>query len=91
MARARDAGAEAGACSTETAAATAFGAFALTFMRTMYALEHRHPRFVLAFPAGCLLSNVYGFLARTWPFGLVELMWAGIATRRWREQAVGEK
>jgi hypothetical protein len=31
-----------------------------------------------------------GFLAGTWPFGLVELMWAGIAFRRWKGQAVGE-
>jgi hypothetical protein len=37
---------------------------------------------VLAFACGCALSSVYGFLAGTWPFGVVELVWAGIAVRR---------
>jgi len=66
---------------------TAFGAVALTFMMLMYALEHRGRRFVLAFACGCALSSVYGFLAGTWPFGVVEMVWAGIALRRWRELA----
>ena len=47
---------------------TLFGATAVTFMMVMYALERRHPGFVL----GCALSSVYGFLAGTWPFGVVE-------------------
>ena len=51
---------------------TAFGAAAVTFMVLMYALERRGPRFVLAFAVGCALSSVYGFLAGTWPFGIVE-------------------
>jgi len=61
---------------------TAFGAVAVTFMMVMYALEGRHRRFVLAFAAGCLLSSTYGFLSGAWPFGVLELVWAGIATRR---------
>jgi hypothetical protein len=48
----------------------------------MYALERRHEYFVLAFACGCALSSAYGFLAGTWPFGVVELIWAGIAVRR---------
>ena len=55
---------------------TAFGVAALTFMMLMYALERRDQRFVLAFALGCLLSSAYGFLAGTWPFGVVELTWA---------------
>jgi hypothetical protein len=51
---------------------TVFGATAVTFMMVMYALESRHPRFILAFACGCLLSSAYGFLAGTWPFGVVE-------------------
>jgi hypothetical protein len=51
---------------------TLFGASAVTFMMVMYALERRHPGFVLAFALGCALSSVYGFLAGTWPFGVVE-------------------
>jgi hypothetical protein len=63
---------------------TVFGVVALTFMMTMYALEHRGPAFVLAFALGCVLSSAYGFLAGTWPFGIVELVWATVALRRWR-------
>jgi hypothetical protein len=51
---------------------TLFGATAVTFMMVMYALERRHPGIVLAFALGCALSSVYGFLAGTWPFGVVE-------------------
>jgi hypothetical protein len=36
---------------------TLFGALAVTFMMLMYALEHRHRGFVLAFACGCLLSS----------------------------------
>jgi len=63
---------------------TAFGVAALTFMMLMYALERRHPSFVLAFAVGCLLSSVYGFLSGAWPFGVVELIWCGIAVGRYR-------
>jgi hypothetical protein len=62
---------------------TAFGAAALTFMMLMYALESRSDRFILAFGCGCLLSSAYGFLAGTWPFGVVEAIWAVIAFRRY--------
>ena len=62
---------------------TAFGVVVLSFMMLMYALERRGQGFVLAFACGCVLSSVYGFLAGTWPFGLVEAIWAGIALRRY--------
>ena len=68
---------------------TLFGAAAVTFMMLMYALERRGPRFILAFAGGCLLSSTYGFLAGTWPFGVVELIWAGIAIHRYREVRSG--
>jgi len=57
--------------------------FALTFMMVMYALERRHPSFVLAFAVGCLLSSAYGFVSGAWPFGVVELVWTGVAARRY--------
>ena len=63
---------------------TVYGVAAISFMMAMYALEHRDARFVLAFALGCLLSSVYGFLAGTWPFGVLEVVWAGIAVRRYR-------
>jgi hypothetical protein len=68
---------------------TLFGASALTFMMLMYALERRHRLFVLAFALGCALSSAYGFLAGTWPFGVVEAIWALIALRRYSALAVG--
>ena len=50
----------------------------------MYALERRGRRFVLGFAAGCVLSSGYGFLSGAWPFGVVELVWAYVALRRYR-------
>jgi len=38
---------------------------------------------VLAFALGCGLSSAYGFLAGTWPFGAVEVIWMLIALRRY--------
>ena len=38
---------------------------------------------LLAFAGGCVLSSAYGFLSGAWPFGVVELIWSGIAVRRW--------
>lgn len=63
---------------------TVFGALAVTFMVVMYALERRDRRYTLGFAAGCLLSSVYGFLAGAWPFGVVEVVWAGVAITRYR-------
>jgi hypothetical protein len=62
---------------------TVFGACAVTFMMLMYAFERRGRRFILAFTCGCALSSAYGFLAGTWPFGVVEAIWAAIAWRRY--------
>ena len=35
-------------------------------------------------PFGCALSSVYGFLAGTWPFGVVEAIWTAVALNRYR-------
>jgi hypothetical protein len=70
---------------------TAYGAAAVTFMMLMYALEGRGPGFVLAFACGCALSSSYGFLAGTWPFGVVEAIWTVIALRRYRDLRRDEK
>jgi hypothetical protein len=64
-------------------AVTVYGVCALTFMMGMYALESKGRRFILAFAAGCVLSSVYGFLSGAWPFGVVELIWSGVAMRRY--------
>lgn len=70
-------------------AVTIYGVCVLTFMMVMYALERRGPRFVLGFAFGCALSSLYGFLSGAWPFGVVELIWAGIALRRYRDATSG--
>lgn len=61
---------------------TAYGVTALTFMMLMYTLEGRHRYFIAAFAAGCALSSSYGFLSGSWPFGVIEAIWCGIAIRR---------
>jgi hypothetical protein len=67
-----------------------FGAAAVTAMLVCYALEARSHWFVLAFAMACLASSAYGFLQGAWPFGVVELVWSGVAVRRWwRRRAAG--
>lgn len=62
---------------------TWFGVLAVSTMLVAYALEERARAFVLLFAAGCGASSVYGFLAGTWPFGIVEGVWMVVAFRRW--------
>jgi hypothetical protein len=64
-------------------ALTLYGVAAVGSMLVFYALEARSHMFVLAFAAACLASSVYGFLQGAWPFGCVELVWSGVALRRW--------
>lgn len=62
---------------------TAFGLFAVVAMVVCYSLEERSRRYTLAFAVACLLGSAYGFLQGAWPFGAVEIVWAGIAVRKW--------
>jgi hypothetical protein len=61
---------------------TVYGVVVLSFMMLMYAFEHRHTGFVLAFALGCALSSSYGFASGAWPFGVVEAIWCAVALRR---------
>jgi hypothetical protein len=63
-----------------------FGAVAVGTMLICYALESRSAWFVLLFAVACLASSAYGFLQGAWPFGVVELIWSGVALRRWWER-----
>lgn len=65
-------------------ALTIFGLFSVSAMLFCYALEDRSPKFILAFAAACVLASIYGFLQGTWPFGVVEAVWAAVALLRWR-------
>ena len=60
-----------------------FGLFAVIAMLVCYALEKRSAWFILAFAASCVLGSAYGFLQGAWPFGMVEIVWSGVALRRW--------
>jgi hypothetical protein len=62
---------------------TVYGAISVTAMMVFYALEERWAGFILAFAGACVASSVYGFLQGAWPFGVVELLWSGVALRRW--------
>ncbi len=62
---------------------TLFGACAVTVMLIAYTLEHRAAAWVLVFALACAASSLYGWLAGTWPFGVVEGVWALVALRRW--------
>ena len=66
---------------------TVAGVIVLSFMMAMYALEGRGRHFVLLFAVGCALSFLYGFASGAWPFGIVELIWSGIAINRFRATA----
>lgn len=63
---------------------TVYGATVVTLMMVCYTLEARSRWFTLAFAVACLGSASYGFLAGTWPFGIVETVWALIAANKWR-------
>ncbi|MSP20641.1 MAG: hypothetical protein EXQ93_03785 [Alphaproteobacteria bacterium] len=65
---------------------TFFGLAAATAMLAFYALEDRGAVFILWFAAACLAASAYGFLQGAWPFGAVELVWAGVAVQRWRRR-----
>lgn len=69
---------------TGVMAITVYGVCAVSFMMVMYALEQRGRGFILGFAVGCVLSSLYGFLSGAWPFGVVELIWAGVAVFRYR-------
>ena len=60
-----------------------FGVFALSAMLLCYAMEARSHWFTLAFAAACCLASAYGFLQGSWPFGVLEVIWAVVALRRW--------
>ena len=62
---------------------TLFGLLSVSAMLVFYALEHRSHWLVLAFAGGCVVASVYGFLQGAWPFGVVELIWAAVAFKRW--------
>jgi hypothetical protein len=70
---------------------TLFGACAVSVMLLSYALERRSPWWVFAFALACVASSLYGWLAGTWPFGVVEGVWAVVAFHRWYKLRVEKR
>lgn len=66
---------------------TMFGAASAAAMVVSYAFERRHHAFTFAFAVACALSAVYAFLAGTWVFGVLEIIWFVIAMQRWMSHA----
>ena len=60
------------------------GSAAVAAMALFYALESRSPHFVLAFAAACVASSAYAVAIASWPFAVIELLWSGLALRRWQ-------
>lgn len=65
---------------------TLFGVATVSLMLVAYALEERARAFVMLFAGACGASSIYGFMAGTWPFGIVEAVWTVVALRRWRSR-----
>ena len=61
---------------------TAFGVVAAVVMVVSYGLEWRGPLWVATFAVGCVGAAVYAVLTGAWVFVALELVWAGLATRR---------
>lgn len=60
-----------------------FGAVAVSLMALFYAFEDRGSIFILLFALACLASSGYAVAIQSWPFAVIEFLWAGIALRRW--------
>src|SRR3989304_2458753 len=63
-----------------------FGSLAVGAMLLTYWLEEQGSVFILGFALAGAASPVYGWLAGTYPFGVIEAVWALIALRRWRRR-----
>ncbi len=64
-------------------ATEAFGFAAVASMVIMYALERRGSIYVLGFAVSCAAAALYAALIRSWPFAVVEAIWAIVALCRW--------
>lgn len=63
-----------------------FGLVSVSAMLAFYALEDRGHWYILAFGGACIGAAIYGFLQGAWPFGLIELIWSGVAVHRWHKR-----
>ena len=64
-------------------ALTSFGFVSISVMLLAYILEQRSTVWLFIFATACVTSSIYGWLAGTIPFGIVEIIWASFAYKRW--------
>lgn len=67
-----------------------YGSIALVIMMIFYMIENRSPIYTLLFGLMCITTSVYGFLAGTWPFGVIELAWFVVAVRKYLKIRYGQ-
>lgn len=60
-----------------------YGAAVVTAMMIFYTVESKSAVFTFFFGLMCIGTSAYGFLAGTWPFGVIEAVWAVIAFRKY--------
>lgn len=60
-----------------------YGVIALLAMLFFYSREGRGSVYTLLFALSCVASSVYGFLAGTWPFGIIEFIWFIFSFRKY--------
>jgi hypothetical protein len=70
---------------------TTFGFVAVGTMFATYWFEDRSAWFVLTFALACAASALYGLLAGTLPFAVVEAAWAVVALLRFRKRRAAEE
>ena len=61
---------------------TTFGSAAVGLMFVTWWLEERSPWYVALFALGSAAASAYGFLIGSYPFGVIEALWALVAARR---------
>jgi hypothetical protein len=59
-----------------------FGTAAGAAMVAFYTLDGRGPGFTFAFAASCLAAAGYAVIIGSWPFFVLESVWAGVAALR---------
>ncbi len=59
-----------------------FGSIDLAVMLLFYIYENSRPLYSVLFGITCIGSSAYGFLSGTWPFGVIELVWAVFSIRK---------
>lgn len=59
------------------------GLVAVFIMVGAYAMEGRHPIYVLIFAFGCALAAIYAWFIGSMPFVVAEGIWSIVAFWRW--------